>query len=135
MNSTDYTLIYASKDGCRVTATDGVLTVRGNNGTVAGITVTSAEMFEAARLLTGHAAALETAQDDAKHAGAGLACDLVHDLSELDVDCHYSAARLVRSALGAVAASQYQDETIAGFAQVLTRTLQCGIAITALAAE
>ncbi len=136
MNSTDHTLIYAGQDGCRVTAVDGTLTVRASDGATLDITVPNGVLLgDMARLLTDHAAALEIAQDDAAIAGAALACDLVNDIAQLHGHFHPTAVRAVRRALGNLAKQDCLDEAIDSFAQVLTSTLERGIACHSAAAE
>ena len=133
MSGTEPTMIYAGKDGCRVTAMGGVLTVQSTDGTVASIAFPSAEtMGNMACKLTGHAAVLEItkeiAQEDAARAGAALACDLVNDVAHLHGHFHPTAVRTVRRALYRLAAQDHFSEANAGFTDALTSKLECDIA-------
>lgn len=78
---------------------------------------------------------LAAAQDNAKHAGAALACDLFHDVAQLHGHFHPTAVRAVRRVLGNLTKQDHLDHAIEGFSMSLTGTLVRGIATTALAGE
>ena len=128
MIKTDSTLIYSGKDGCRITAVGGTLTVRASDGATVAITIPDAYLVTlAARALTSHADDLTTAQDDAKNAGFLLACNLRGDIADLRGQRHPEAVRAMRSALGNLAKQDYLDHAISGFSLAMANTLERGI--------
>lgn len=121
------TTIYSHPDGHEITVGNGLLTAVTSEGTAVSIPVGALGLADLGRALTHHAA-LPTAQDDAKHAGAALACDLVHDIAQLHGHFHPTAVRAVRRVLSSLAKQDHLDHAIGGFAGMLTHTLERGIA-------